>query len=77
MEKRMNDRWEIVGSFPINEREEVVLAVGGRDFVTWLCKDGTNYFWGHYFDTMNDAKEDFLKRATKEMQIAKFGYGEE
>ena len=73
MEKRMNDRWEIIGSFPINEREEVVLAVGRRDCVTWLCKDRTNYFWGHYFDIdkMDDAKKDFLARATKEMQIAK------
>lgn len=34
-----------------------------KQFVTWECKDGDNYYWGHYFDSLPTAKLDLLTRA--------------
>ena len=33
-----------------------------KQFVTWECKDGDNYYWGHYFDNRTAAKLDLLTR---------------
>ena len=41
----------------------IVLAKAFGKFVTWAYnnQDG-GYFWGHYFETLTEAKEDYKKR---------------
>ncbi len=52
-------------SHPGDKHLTVVLArTGGHHpWVTWVhnSQDG-GYFWGHYFETLKDANEDFRKR---------------
>lgn len=42
----------------------------GAKFVTWAARqdDPTNYFWGHYIGTYEDAREDLFERALAESQ---------
>lgn len=67
MEARMNEDWEIVGSIPLRDGFEVVLAHNQKNrctpWVTWECKDGNNYYWGHYFRERDNAVDDLIKRA--------------
>lgn len=35
--------------------------------VTWRCKDGDNYFWGHYTNKRYDALKDLCQRAEREI----------
>ena len=37
-------------------------------FVTWECRNGDDYFWGHYFSDRMAAKRDLLERAGHELQ---------
>ena len=36
-------------------------------YVTWRCKDGDNYFWGHYTINRYEALKDLCQRAEKEI----------
>ena len=38
-------------------------------FVTWACKDGDNYFWGHYMTDKLAALRDLLDRAGEELSL--------
>lgn len=35
-------------------------------YVTWMCRNGTDYFWGHYFSTLLSASRDYMKRINEE-----------
>ena len=37
-------------------------------YVTWACKGGNNYYWGHYFSDPLEAKKDLLIRANEELE---------
>ncbi len=37
-------------------------------YVTWACKGGNNYYWGHYFSDPLEAKKDLLGRAGEELE---------
>ena len=39
-----------------------------QQFVTWKCKDRTDYYWGHYFSSLFEAQKDFVSRAQEEVQ---------
>ena len=72
---RTNEAWTIEDSIRLNEHEEVVLATRPNkyapnkiEYVTWFCKDGNDYFWGHYTYSMKSAKLDLLERAKKEFE---------
>lgn len=66
--KRINAGYEIIKSLPIGSTEFVF----GQNihtpaqFVTWECKDGKDYFWGHYFSSKEKAMEDLYERAEDE-----------
>ena len=36
-------------------------------YVTWRCKDGDNYFWGHYTSNRYEALKDLCQRAEREI----------
>ncbi len=38
-------------------------------YVTWECKDGNNYYWGHYKSDKLSALRDLLDRAGQEISI--------
>ena len=38
-------------------------------YVTWECKDGNNYFWGHYLSKRRAAEKDLLDRAQTELRL--------
>jgi hypothetical protein len=37
-------------------------AVAGDPFATWEWNQYTGTYWGHYFDTLQEATDDFLLR---------------
>ena len=50
MNMRMNAGYIITNSVHVG-RTEFVLGVHSTapsQFVTWACKDGKDYYWGHY-----------------------------
>ena len=38
-------------------------------YVTWECKDGDNYYWGHYMTDKLAALRDLLDRAGQELSV--------
>lgn len=70
MERRKNRSYFIIDSIQIGEAEFVVgeSATAPEPFVTWECKNGEDYFWGHYFSDRLAAKRDLLERAGHELQ---------
>ena len=51
MNIRINAGYIITDSIHVGETEFVlgVHSTAPSQFVTWACKNGTDYFWGHYF----------------------------
>ncbi len=37
--------------------------------MTWACKGGNDYFWGHYHSDLLSATKDLLERATLELDL--------
>lgn len=66
---RTNAGFVITNSIPIGNKE-FVLGVNMKNpqsFVTWECKDGTDYYWGHYTDSLLKATRDLCQRAIGEV----------
>ena len=71
MDVRMNAGYIITDSIHIGETEFVIgmSASAPAQFVTWECKDGNNYYWGHYLYERMAAERDLLDRAAKELEF--------
>ena len=72
MELRMNIGYIITDSIHIGETEFVigVHQLIPNHYVTWACKGGNDYFWGHYNLTSRDAAErDLVNRAAKQIRF--------
>ena len=71
MNIRMNAGYIITDSVHVGEMEFVlgVHSTAANQFVTWACKDGNNYFWGHYFDDLMAATKDLIDRAEQEVKF--------
>lgn len=71
MNYRINAGYIITDSVHVGEMEFVlgVHSTAANQFVTWACKDGNNYFWGHYHDDLLSATKDLLERATQELEF--------
>lgn len=67
---RENQGYRITDSIRIGNAEFVVgeSATTPNAFVTWECRNGNDYFWGHYFSDCLAAKRDLLERAGLELQ---------
>lgn len=68
-DKRINAGFEIINSIPVGNAE-FVLGVNMKNpasFVTWECKNKTDYFWGHYTDSLLKATKDMCQRAIDEV----------
>lgn len=72
MEPRTNADYLITDSIHIGKTEFVIgenQTRFGTMYVTWECKNGDNYFWGHYMDSRGAAEKDLLERAGQELEI--------
>ena len=70
MDYRENAGYVITDSCHVGESEFVlgVHLTAPQQFVTWKCKDRTDYYWGHYFSSLFDAQKDLVARAHEEVQ---------
>ena len=73
MDKRINAGFEIIEAVQIEDGVEVVLGKRetrfGTEYVTWFCRDKTDYCHGHYMLDYHAAKVDLLKRALFELGV--------
>ena len=70
MDLRINAGYIITDSIHVGNTE-FVLGVSEQakaQFVTWECKDGKNYFFGHYHSDLLVAIKDLLERAGQELE---------
>ena len=66
---RTNAGFVITNAIPVGNKE-IVLGVNMKNpqsFVTWQCKDGTDYYWGHYTDDLIKATRDLCQRVIGEV----------
>ena len=72
MEPRRNVEYTIINTIRTAPNTEVVLGEYLNDdqnmWVTWICQNGKDYFWGHYFTDEKSATIDFLERALNEIK---------
>ena len=70
MDTRINEGYVITDSIHVGETEFVFGKLEGKIpmYVTWACKGGNNYYWGHYFSDPMEAKKDLLGRAGEELE---------
>lgn len=64
MEIRENVGFEIIASHRIGINEEIVFGynrVSGQ-YVTWMCSNGDNYYYGHYGTDFIKAVDDYKRR---------------
>ena len=68
MEQRDCAGYIITQSIKVKDSEFVLGEHPKKDmYVTWRCKDGDNYFWGHYTSNRYDALKDLCQRAEREI----------
>lgn len=69
MEERKNAGYTIVQSLMIGNTEFVIghHPAAPAPYVTWECKDGNNFYWGHYMKERHEADRDLLERAKLEL----------
>ena len=70
MDARINEGYIITDSIHVGETEFVLGKMDSSIpmYVTWACKGGDNYYWGHYFSDPMEAKKDLLDRAGQELE---------
>lgn len=71
MDLRMNAGYIITDSIHVGDTEFVlgVSSTTPSQFVTWECRAGSDYFWGHYFSDRIAATRNLLERAGAEFEI--------
>ena len=71
MDMRTNAGYTITDAIRIGNAEFVIgeNAAYPAQFVTWGCKDGNNYYWGHYMTSRLTALHDLLDRAAQELSM--------
>ena len=71
MDMRTNAGYTITDAIRIGNVEFVIgeNAAYPAQFVTWECKGGNNYYWGHYMTNRLTALHDLLDRAAQELSM--------
>ena len=68
MEQRECAGYIITQSIKVKDSEFVLGEHPKKDmYVTWRCKDGDNYFWGHYTSNRYEALKDLCQSAEREI----------
>lgn len=69
-EPRINEGYRIVSAVTVGNTE-FVMGVNRRApdmYVTWQCRGGTDYFFGHYTNSDLKATRDLCERVLEEVQ---------
>lgn len=68
MSERINEGYVITQSITVKDSEFVLgeHRASGM-YVTWACKNGTDYYWGHYTENRFAALKDLCERAAGEI----------
>lgn len=71
---RTNAGFIITNTIPVGDKEFVlgVNMKNAQSFVTWECKDKTDYFWGHYSDNLLKATKDLCQRVMEEIAYLEY-----
>lgn len=73
MGPRKNVEYIIINAIRTAPNTEVVLGeylnADQNMWVTWICQNGKDYFWGHYFTDEKSATINFLERALLEIKL--------
>jgi hypothetical protein len=81
-EKRIKNGYEIIERCAVGEKEIVIghNPKALNPYVCWFCKDGTDYYWGHYCNQlltarkkMNERYEDAVSCPAKARQVPSKG----
>ena len=68
MEQRICAGYVITQSIQVKDTEFVLGEHPKTGMcATWQCKNGDNYFWGHYCTNEYDALKDLCERASQEV----------
>lgn len=63
---RVNAGYRIIETVRIDTSLEVVMGQNtssqGTQFVTWLCRNATDYYWGQYFDDYDACRRNLFVR---------------
>lgn len=67
---RENEGFIITSAIPVGSKEFVlgVNRENPQSFVTWECKGGADYYWGHYMNNLLKATKDLCQRAMDEAE---------
>ncbi len=68
---RTNQGYVIVEGCTIGKKELVIghNPKAPNPYVCWYCKDGNDYYWGHYCNTLEAAREKLASRYQSECQM--------
>ena len=77
MADRINEGYIITDSIHIGQTEFVLGKLDSKIpmYVTWACKGGDYYYWGHYSTDLMEAKRDLLNRASEELEYLMTQHG--
>lgn len=69
-DSRENEGFVITSAIALGGKEFVlgVHRKNPKSFVTWECKGGTDYYWGHYTDSLLKAIKDLCQRVMDEVK---------
>lgn len=72
---RTNAGFVITNAISVGNKEYVlgVNMKNTQSFVTWECKEGTDYFWGHYTTSLLAATKDLCQRVMEEVDYLECG----
>ena len=70
-EKRINGGYEIIENCTVGRTELVIghHPTAPNPYVCWYCKNGTDYYWGHYCNSIEAAREKLNERYQTECNM--------
>jgi len=71
MEIRVNAGYLIIEAVRIDTTLEVVMGQNtsnqGTPYVTWLCRNATDYYWGNYRDDYDKCRRRLFERVLDQL----------
>lgn len=71
MSERSNAGYIIISAIRVGDTEYVLgeNSKAPARFVTWMCRNGSDYFWGRYADDPLTALRNLLDRAGSALEV--------
>lgn len=79
MSERINAGYVITSAIRVGDTEYVLGENPNAParFVTWVCRNGSDYFWGRYTDDLLTALRNLLDRAGSALEVLEHSQREE